>query len=87
MADFNSNNDFIKYGSSFTSGDYSALPMQMLPRSKKGAKWQKSVMDTLEIIGLKQIRQNRSFADYRKMQQGRLVYADFDETHKQENCH
>lgn len=80
MADFNSNNDFIKYGSSFNSGDYSALPMQMLPRSKKGVKWQKSVMDTLETIGLRQIHQNRSFADYRKMQQGRLVYADFDET-------
>jgi hypothetical protein len=34
-------------------------------------------MDTLENIGERQIYQNRVFADYRKMVQGRLVYTDF----------
>jgi len=80
MSDFNSQRDFTKYVGGFTSSEYEALPMQMLPRSKKDDKWKRYVMDTLENIGLKQIRENRVFADYRKMQQGRLVYSDFDET-------
>lgn len=80
MSDFNSRNDYTKYVSGNTSGNTESLPMQMLPRSKKNDKWQKHVMDTLENIGLSQIRDNRVFADYRKMQQGRLVHADFDET-------
>ena len=78
--DFNQRKDFTKYVGGFTSSEHESLPMQMLPRSKKNKKWQKFVMDTLENIGLKQIRENRVFADYRKMQQGRLVYSDFDET-------
>ena len=80
MSDFNSRKDFTKYVGGFTSSEYESLPMQMLPRSKKNDKWKRYVMDTLENIGLKQIRENRVFADYRKMQQGRLVYSDFDET-------
>lgn len=78
--DFNQSNDFTKYVGGFTSSTYESLPMQMLPKSKKNPKWQKYVMDTLENIGLKQIRENRVFADYRKMIEGRLVYSDFDET-------
>lgn len=81
MSDFNSRKDFTKYvGGGIASSEYESLPMQMLPRSKKNSTWEKRVMDTLESIGLKQIRENRVFADYRKMQQGRLVYSDFDET-------
>lgn len=81
MSDFNTRKDFTKYvDGGITSSEYESLPMQMLPRSKKNDKWKKYVMDTLENIGLKQIRENRVFADYRKMQQGRLVYSDFDET-------
>ena len=80
MSDFNTNKDYAKYATGFSSGEYESLPMQMVPRSKKGPKFQKYVMDTLENIGLKQIRENRVFADYRKMQQGRLVYSDLDET-------
>ncbi len=78
--DFNSKNDYTKYSGGNVSSEYDSLPMQLYPRSKKGPKWQKAVMDSLETIGLKQIRENRVFADYRKMQQGRLVYSDFDET-------
>lgn len=80
MSDFQSRKDFTKYAGGVTSTEYESLPMQMLPRAKKNDKWKKYVMDTLENIGLKQIRENRVFADYRKMQQGRLVYSDFDET-------
>lgn len=80
MSDFQSRKDYTKYVHGFTSSDYESLPNQMLPRNRKNAKWQRYVMDTLENIGLKQIRENRVFADYRKMQQGRLVYSDFDET-------
>lgn len=81
MSDFNTRRDFSKYvDGGFTSSEYESLPMQMLSRSKKNDKWKRHVMDTLENIGLKQIRENRVFADYRKMQQGRLVYSDFDET-------
>jgi hypothetical protein len=78
--DFNQRKDYAKYVGGNTSGQMESLPMQMLPRSKKNDKWKKHVMDTLENIGLQQIRENRVFADYRKMQQGRLVYSDFDET-------
>lgn len=77
--DFKSRSDYTKFGTN-SSGSYETLPIQTLPRSKKNEKWQKYTMDTLESIGLKQIRDNRVFGDYRKMQQGRLVYADFDET-------
>lgn len=78
--DFNQRKDYTKYVGGNTSSSQESLPMQMLPRSKKNSKWEKHVMDTLENIGLKQIRENRVFSDYRKMQQGRLVYSDFDET-------
>ena len=78
--DFNSRKDHTKYVGGITSSEYESLPNQMLTRNKKNDKWKKYVMDTLENIGLKQIRENRVFADYRKMQQGRLVYSDFDET-------
>jgi len=80
MSDFNNQKDYTKYAGGNTAGNFESLPMQMLPRSKKNDKWKEYVMDTLENIGLKQIRENRVFADYRKMQQGRLVYSDFDET-------
>jgi hypothetical protein len=78
--DFNQRKDYTKYVGGITSSEYESLPNQMLTRNKKNEKWKKYVMDTLENIGLKQIRENRVFADYRKMQQGRLVYSDFDET-------
>ena len=80
MSDFTSQNDYAKYVGGNSSNNQDSLPMQMLPRSKKNEKWGKHTMDTLENIGLKQIRENRVFADYRKMQQGRLVHSDFDET-------
>jgi hypothetical protein len=80
MSDFNSNKDFSKYVGGTPSSKSDSLPMQMLARSKKNPAWQRYVMDTLETIGLRQVRENRVFADYRKMQQGRLVYSDFDET-------
>lgn len=80
MSDFTSRNHYQQYVGGGISSEYESLPMQMLPRSKKGDKFQRLVMDTLENIGLKQIRENTVFADYRKMQQGRLVYSDFDET-------
>lgn len=78
--DFNAQRDYTKYVGGNAPGNGDSLPMQMLPRSKKTPKWKKNVMDTLERIGLKQIRENVVFADYRKMQQGRLIYADLDET-------
>ena len=80
MSDFNTRKDYVKYVGGIASSEYDTLPTQTLPRSKKNSKWKRLVMDTLENIGLRQIRENRVFADYRKMQQGRLVYSDFDET-------
>ena len=80
MSDFTSQNDYAKYVGGNSSNNQDSLPMQMFPRSKKNEKWGKHTMDALENIGLKQIRENRVFADYRKMQQGRLVHSDFDET-------
>lgn len=80
MSDFNIRKDYVKYVGGIASSEYDTLPTQTLPRSKKNAKWKRLVMDTLENIALRQIRENRVFADYRKMQQGRLVYSDFDET-------
>ena len=80
MSDFNQQKDYAKYVGGIASSEYDTLPTQTIPKSKKNDKWKRLVMDTLENIGLRQIRENRVFADYRKMQQGRLVYADFDES-------
>ena len=77
---FKDRQDFSTYVNSGHNSTFESLPNQLLPRSKKNDKWKDHVMDTLENIGLKQIRENTAFADYRKMQQGKLVYADFDET-------
>lgn len=79
MSDFQSRKDYDIFSGTNTTSEYQSLPMQMLTRSKKNEKWQKTVMDTLESIGLKQIQENRVFGDYRKMYEGRVVYSDFDE--------
>lgn len=77
--DFNQQKDYSKYANGKVSAQDS-LPKQLLPRHKKGKKWEFNVMNTLRSIGLKQIKENRVFRDYRKMQEGRLVHTDFDET-------
>jgi|TARA_R110000822_G_scaffold6851_31_gene28773 hypothetical protein len=84
MSATNYNNQNYAYfgnsGSANSAGNFDSLPNQTLPRSKKNLKWEKATMDALENIGLKQIQENKAFADYRKMAQGRLSYVDFDET-------
>jgi len=56
----------------------SSLPIQTLPDSKKGPKWQRKTMDRLESIAISQISRNVEFRDYYKMIEGRLVYSDFE---------
>jgi len=62
----------------------STLPIQTLPASKKKTAWKKANLDTLERIGIKQIRKNLSYSQYRRMMEGTFTYAavglgeDFD---------
>jgi hypothetical protein len=49
--------------------------VQTIPDSKKGPKWQRAVMNSLENIGQQQRKKNRHFSDFYKMQQGEFTYA------------
>lgn len=79
MSNYN-NSDYVYHGDLGNSDYNSSLPIQTIPVSMKNDKWKKSVMDTLENIGIRQLVDNRVFSDYRKMAEGRLIYQDFDDT-------
>ena len=69
------------YLSDIGGSDYSAsLPLQTLPKSKKGKTWKKNMMDRIEEIAVFQVSKNLSLRDYRKMYEGRLVYQDLEDT-------
>lgn len=78
--DTKSRQDYSKFVVGNPSGISDGLPMQMLPRSRKGKKFQEHTMDVLENIGIRQIRENRGFRDYRRMLEGRMAHTSFDET-------
>lgn len=60
-----------------SAGDNATLPNQMIPMSKKNDTWEKNTLDSLESIGITQLKQNADFTDYYDMVDGRLVYKDF----------
>jgi len=57
----------------------SELPAQALPSSKKKDTWKKSVMDSLESIGLKQFEENTRFLDYYKMCENKVSYTELSD--------
>ena len=80
MADSFLNLDHV-YLNDIGGSDYSAsLPLQTLPKSKKGKTWKRNMMDRIEEIAVFQVSRNLSLRDYRKMYEGRLVYQDLEDT-------
>lgn len=84
MAKFEAN-----YGNfNVIGGSLNGLPIQYLPSNKKTNAWKKYNADYLEHEGLKMLRRNEKFAEYRRMQNGeytgvaldfiREIHDDFD---------
>ncbi len=65
------------YHSGVGVGNYSSLPNQMIPKSKKTKDHSMATLDALESIAWQQIKENADFTDYYDMVEGRLVYKDF----------
>ena len=42
-------------------GVFSGLPVQAIPTKRKTKEWFKATMDSLELIGLKQLDENQKF--------------------------
>lgn len=72
------NSLYSYYNGVGTGSTASSLPQQNIPDSKKTEKWKKRVMDSLEQIAIRQSAKNIEFRDYYRMQEGRLVYSDFE---------
>lgn len=68
------NSDWSNFNGIGNSSNSSTIPIQALPSKVKGKDWRKATIDALEREGLKQIRQNMRFVEYRKMTQGLFSY-------------
>jgi hypothetical protein len=69
------NADFANFNGIGNSSNSSTIPIQALPSKLKNKDWRQATIDALEREGLKQIRQNIRFVEYRKMTQGLFTYA------------
>lgn len=70
-------NTFKNLGGAAGSG---SLPRQAIPKHRKGKKWIKENLDTLERIGKEQVRRNRKFREFYSMIEGTLVATDYIKT-------
>lgn len=70
-------NTFKNLGGASGSG---SLPRQAIPKHRKGKKWIKENLDTLERIGKEQVRRNRKFREFYSMIEGTLVATDYIKT-------
>lgn len=61
----------------------SVLPPQAIPLRKKNDKWKQATMDTLERIGVKQLRENLRFKDFYRMIEGKMAFSELSETFPQ----
>ena len=71
-------NDFFPNFNGLGNGDSgysSVIPIQTISTSQKNRKWKQATIDSLERIGINQLRKNRRFAEYRKMMEGRFTYS------------
>lgn len=64
---------FDLIGSSFND-----MPIQYLPKTQKTTNWKRATVDYLETYGLKALRKNEKFAEYRKMKDGENTYIATD---------
>lgn len=67
------------YGDAFAGNSFAELPAQAIPLSKKNKDWKMAVMDSLERIGLIQLRENIKFRDLYRMIEGKLSYSELSE--------
>lgn len=76
----NFNPDYGNYD--IISGALERMPIQQLPNSKKTNGWKKATVDHLELIGMRMLRKNEKFAEFRKMTNGEYssMAVDFAET-------
>lgn len=70
-------NTFKNLGGAAGSG---SLPRQAIPKHRKGKKWLRENLDTLERIGKEQVRRNRKFREFYSMIEGTLVATDYIKT-------
>lgn len=66
------------YKPAFNSGG--SLPTQTLPFGKKDKVWKQTTMDTLERLGLAQVRDNMKFRDIYRMIDGKMSYTELRDT-------
>jgi hypothetical protein len=57
-------------------GVFSGLPVQAIPTKRKTKEWFKATMDSLELIGLKQLDENQKFKDFYRMMEGKLSFME-----------
>jgi hypothetical protein len=69
------NSDWANFSNVGNSSHSSTIPIQALPSKYKKKDWRQATIDALEREGLKQIRKNIRFTEYRKMTQGLFSYA------------
>ncbi len=69
------NADWSNFNGIGNSSTSSTIPIQALPSKLKNKDWRKATIDALEREGVKQIRKNICFTEYRKMMNGSFTYA------------
>jgi len=62
------NPDYNNY--QLIQGSSDDMPIQQIPTKRKTNNWKKATVDHLELVGLKQLRKNEKFAEFRKMTNG-----------------
>lgn len=58
------------------TGAFSGLPVQAIPTKYKTKEWLKGTLDSLEVIGLKQMRENQKYKDFYRMKDGKLSFME-----------
>lgn len=58
------------------TGAFSGLPVQAIPTKYKTKEWFKSTMDSLEVIGLRQMDENQKYKDFYRMKDGKLSFME-----------
>src|SRR5690606_29869455 len=67
------------YGQSGGANLVSDIPRQAIPFKQKNEAWKKSVLNSLERIGLMQFQENLRFLDYFRMTDGKLSFMELSE--------
>lgn len=68
--------DYGYYSGMATGNGSPLIPPQFIPKKYKTKKWEREVLDSLELEGLRQYVDNLKFLDYYRMISGKMVYKD-----------